>query len=108
MEREFRALCQRVIKAYQKFISCIPSRKPLNELLSFNPSLYLCFIFVLVAQIVKNLPALQETGIRSLGWEDHLEKGMATHSTTLAWRILQIKETDRYSPWACKELDTTV
>ena len=41
----------------------------------------------LVAQLVKNLPAVQETQLRSLGWEDPLEKGMATHSTVLAWRI---------------------
>ena len=36
---------------------------------------------------VKSLPAMQETRVRSLGWEDPLEKGMATHSTILAWRI---------------------
>ena len=41
----------------------------------------------LVAQMVKNLPAIQETWIRSLGWEDPLEEGMATHSSILAWRI---------------------
>ena len=41
----------------------------------------------LVAQMVKNLPAMQETRIRSLGWEDPLEKGMATHFSILAWRI---------------------
>ena len=41
----------------------------------------------LVAQLVKNLPALRETWIRSLGWEDPLEKGKATHSSILAWRI---------------------
>ena len=41
----------------------------------------------LVAQTVKNLPAMQETQVRSLGWEDPLEKGMATHSSILAWRI---------------------
>ena len=41
----------------------------------------------LVAQIVKNLSAMQETWVGSLGWEDPLEKGMATHSTILAWRI---------------------
>ena len=41
----------------------------------------------LVAQLVKNLPAIQETWVRSLGWEDPLEKGMATHSSILAWRI---------------------
>ena len=41
----------------------------------------------LVAQMVENLPAMRETTVRSLGWEDPLEKGMATHSTILAWRI---------------------
>ena len=55
-----------------------------------------------MAQLVKNPPAMQETWVRSLGWEDPLEKGTATHSSILAWRI----------PWACstwgpKELDTT-
>ena len=41
----------------------------------------------LVAQTVKNLPAMQETRVQSLGWEDPLEKGMVTHSSILAWRI---------------------
>ena len=40
-----------------------------------------------MAQIVKRLPAVQETWVRSLGWEDPLEKEMATHSSTLAWKI---------------------
>ena len=41
----------------------------------------------LVAQLVKNLPAMWETWVQSLGWEDALEKGKATHSNILAWRI---------------------
>ena len=41
----------------------------------------------LVAQMMKNLPAVQETQVQSLGWEDSLEKGMATHSSILALRI---------------------
>ena len=41
----------------------------------------------LVAQLVKNPPAMQETWVRSLGWEDPLEKGKAIHSSILAWRI---------------------
>ena len=47
------------------------------------------FIFqlTLVAQTVKNLPPMQETWDQSLGWEDPLEKEMATHSSILAWRI---------------------
>ena len=43
--------------------------------------------FFLVAQTVKSLPAMRETWVRSLGWEDPLEEGMATHSSILAWRI---------------------
>ena len=50
----------------------------------------------LVAQMVKNLPAIWETWVRSLGWEDILEEGMATHSNTLAWRISM----DRWAWWA--------
>ena len=42
--------------------------------------------------VIKNLPAMQETQVRSLGWEDPLEKGMATHSSILAWRIPWIEE----------------
>ena len=44
-------------------------------------------IYSLVAQTVKRLPAVQETRIRSLGWEDPLEKGMATHSSIPAWSV---------------------
>ena len=46
----------------------------------------------LVTQMVKNPPAMWETSVRSLGWEDLLEKGMATHSSILAWRILWTEE----------------
>ena len=48
-----------------------------------------------MAQMVKNLPAMQETWFRSLGWEDPLEKGMATHSSILAWRIPWTEEPGR-------------
>ena len=41
----------------------------------------------LLTQLVKNLPAMQETQVQSLGWEDHLEKGMSIFSSILAWRI---------------------
>ena len=47
----------------------------------------------LVAQTVKNPPAMQETWGPSLGWEDPLEEGMATHSSILAWRILWTEKT---------------
>ena len=46
----------------------------------------------LVAQSVKNLPAVQKTRVRSLGWEDPLEKEMATHSSILAWKISWTEE----------------
>ena len=59
-----------------------------------------CSWALLVAQLVKNLPAMQETWVQFLGWEDPLEKGKATHSSILAWRI-------PYNPWSHKELDPT-
>ena len=46
----------------------------------------------LVAQMVKNLPAMWETQVQSLGWEDPLEKEIATHSSILAWKISWIEE----------------
>ena len=46
----------------------------------------------LVAQSVKNLPAVRETRVQSVGWEDHLEKEMATHSSILAWKISWTQE----------------
>ena len=49
----------------------------------------------LVAQMVKNLPAMLETQVRSLGWEDPLEKGTTTHSSILAWRITRTEEPGR-------------
>ena len=45
-----------------------------------------------MAQMIKNLPAMQETWVPSLRWKDPLEKGMATHSSILAWRIPGIEE----------------
>ena len=52
---------------------------------------------------------MQETWVQFLGWEDPPEKGMATHSSILAWRILWMEERSLadYSPWGHKELDTT-
>ena len=52
-----------------------------------------------MAQVVKNLPATRETWVRSLGWEDALQEGMATHSNILAWRIPMDREA---SPWGAK------
>ena len=62
----------------------------------------------LVAQMVKNLPAMQDTWVWSLGQEDPLEKRMAAHSGVLVWKIPWSEEHGRlYSPWGHKELDTT-
>ena len=54
-----------------------------------------CSWVSLVAQLVKNLPAMQETWVQSLGWEDPLEKGTATHSSILAWTIPWSEEPGR-------------
>ena len=61
----------------------------------------------LMTQIVKRLPAMQETQVRSLGWEDPLEEELATHSSILTWRIPWADEPGGYSHWGCKESDRT-
>ena len=61
----------------------------------------------LVAQMVKNLPAMWETQVRSLGWEDPLEKEMVTHSSILAWRIPWTEEPGGLQSMGCKESDAT-
>ena len=60
----------------------VPSAEP-----GWSPGHFLRIGASLVTQAVKNLPAVQETWVRSLGQEDPLEKGMATHSSILAWKI---------------------
>ena len=61
----------------------------------------------LVAQTVTRLPAMQETRVRSLGWEGPLEKEMATHSVLLPGKFHGLRSLLSYSPWGCKELDVT-
>ena len=61
----------------------------------------------LLAQLVKNLPAVLETQVQSLGWEDPQETGMATHSKILEWRIPWTEEPGGPQSMGCKELDTT-
>ena len=69
------------------FPSDLGARLPCRGLRGWGcPSMYFYKDFP-VAQTVKSLPAMQETQILSLGWEDPLEKGMAIHSSILAWRI---------------------
>ena len=57
--------------------------EPSSKLKIFTTSI----VLTLMAQAVENLPAMQETWVQSLGWEDPLEKEMATYSSILAWRI---------------------
>ena len=61
----------------------------------------------LVAQLVKNLPAMWETQVRSLGREDPLETEMATHSGTLAWKIPWLEEPGRLQSMGLQDLDVT-
>ena len=61
----------------------------------------------LVAQRVKDLPTMWETWVQSLGWEDLLEKEMATHSSILAWKSNGWGSLVGYSPWGGKESDMT-
>ena len=60
----------------------------------------------LVAQTVKRLPAMQETRVRSLGWENPLEKEITTHSSILAGKFHGWRSLVGYSPWGRKESDT--
>ena len=61
----------------------------------------------LAAQTVKNPPATQETWVRSLGWEDPLEKGIATQSSIFAWRTPWTEEPGGLQSKGCRESDTT-
>ena len=61
----------------------------------------------LAAQLIKNLPVMQETWVRFLGWEDPLEKEMATDSSILAWKIPWTQEPGRLQSVGSQELDTT-
>ena len=76
-------------------------------MLFFKLLLHLSSSASLVAQMVKNLPAMQETWVRSLGWEDPLEEGMVTHSSTLAWKIPWMEEPGGLQSMGLQELDMT-
>ena len=57
--------------------------------------------------MVKNLPTVWESQVRSLDWEDPLDKGMETHSSILAWKVQWTEEPGRLQSWGRKESDTT-
>ena len=76
------------------------SLRPQISYLERRAQLYLFWVLVtLEAQTVKNLPTMQETQVQSLGWEDPLEKEIATHSSICAWKIPWTEEPGGYSPW---------
>ena len=81
-----------------KFSVHIPLKSSLWDLRYYLASMGVS----LVAQMVKNLPAVQETRVLSLGREDPLEKEMATHPSILAWKISRTEEHGRYSPLITK------
>ena len=66
-----------------------------HHIQSASSALFCTHLAALVAQTVKRLPAMQETQVRSLGWEDPMEKEMAIHSSILAWKIAWSEEPDR-------------
>ena len=81
-----------------------------SSLVSIIYLFFSCLRFILgaslVAQMVKNLLAMQETWVRSLGQEDPMEKGMTTHSSILAWRIQWAKELGRLQSMESKKTPT--
>ena len=82
------------------YTQILPTSCSLKSIMCFTvlqkPALNYClFQASLVAQMVKNLPAVQDTQAQSLGWEDPLKKGMSTHSGILAWRIPWTQEPGR-------------
>ena len=72
----------------------LPTEPPGKAILWFLNIFYICYP-TLVAQTVKCLPTMREMWVQSLGWEDPLEKEMATHSSTLAWKIPWMEEPGR-------------
>ena len=74
---------------------------------SENSNYILLISWELVAQTVKNFPAMQETWVQTLGWEDPLEASMATHSSILAGESHGQRNLAGCSPWGCTESDVT-
>ena len=85
-----------------EYWSGVPSPSPINPQVPRNSTWA-----SLVAQTVKHLPAVRETWVRSLGWDDPLEKEMATHSSTLAWKIPWIEEPGRLQSMGSQRVGAT-
>ena len=86
-------------------INCEDEWRALSQLDKLLDKLY--YGASLVAQLVKNLPAMQEIQVWLLGWEDSLEKGMATHSSILAWRIPWTEKSGGLQSVGSQESNTT-
>ena len=81
---------------------------PFQDCFSYLGSLPISYRSFLIGQLLKNPPAMWKTWVRSLGWEDSLEKEMATHSSTPALKVPWTEELGAgYCPWGCKESGTT-
>ena len=98
-ERDRQGERQRDTQRNRQSMMGVHSYKDTNPVLGALPSLD----FPCSSVVTKNLPAMQETQVQSLGQEDPLEKEMTTHSSILAWRIPWTEEPGRlHSPWGCK------
>ena len=87
--------------------SCLPSRETSHISILRWAEAFIDHWASLMAQMVKNLPAMQETQVWSLGWEDPREKGMASHSSVLVCRIPWQRSLAGYCPRGCKKSDMT-
>ena len=76
-------------------------------MISYSPIITLFLTLYLIAQSVKSLTAMQETWVQSLGWEDSLEKEMASHAGILAWRIQWTEEPGRLPSMGSQQSDMT-
>ena len=106
-----------IYSSYSCFLEIFPARASMGLLFWFffiaHHSSTVSSLFFLPLEVFpgdsdgKNLPAMQETWVWSLDWENPLKKRMAIHSSILAWRIPWTEGPDGYSPWSLKESDTT-
>ena len=88
-------------------IKTFPNEKIKGSLSAVVQPCKKCSLSILIAQLVKNLPVMQDTGVQFLGWEDPLEKEMTNHSSILAWRIPWTEEPGRLQSMGSQESDMT-
>ena len=86
----------------------VPRQKPkFDSSIHYLMSTYILGRPSLMVQTTKNLPAMLETSVQLLSQEDPLQKGKATHSSSLAWRIPRTQEPEGLQRWDCRESDST-